>query len=247
MTQKFLNIAAIIPGLLLVTSISFGRVQLFERGENGLVIPIAGVVASPEVVAWNAGFEYTIESRSSIGLYVSQPVKDTSFDAESGYKSLSIYPIASFEIFEPDREFPLSASLNLKYEFHSGSKEDANGTTIMSSREAFYSGGPEIGGRFYIGEVGLIAPAVGYDFIYFRKNIRAATEIQTTNGRRTVAGAPDVSDGFLHDANIEVIFGYMFNEIWGISADPKFSMRFGGEKTVEFFGGLTIGLQIKFQ
>jgi len=222
------------------------QVQIFERGLGGIV-PNFGGMFQDEKIFWSGGFEYNIESRSSIGVTYSQPLEENRFDDDPLYdnetlSSFSISPYLHLEIMEPDKVFPLGVTLNVMYTYDGVSQNNDDGNLNRQFQENRFEGGPEFNGRFYIGSLDMLVPSVGYGLVYFTNTKRNASPVVTD-----LAGPIVSDDGFRHNFHIRAIYNHMFNEKMGLVADPRLTVQIDSDSEINIAARLKLGLVLKIR
>lgn len=204
---------------LLIALPGHSQVQLFEAEVSGIV-PTVGVKWNKGITEMMAGFEYTIDGRTTLGLSGSKPLSDTlSFDKK--LKEFTVNPYIVFEFVEPDNlknfSFAVRADLIQENSFRDTVAGDAGNYNTF--RRSAYGGGPIFALRIFASERMVIVPSASYELFYVsfhRDNLYAP--------------APDQfkEDTFLwHDVSGACAFNYKFNEFNGIVFEPKLIAKIG--------------------
>jgi|GEM_PF-6561812 len=192
-------------------------------------------------IPYPASFNYRIDPLSTIVPYT--------FNGKS--RVMRFY--SGMEILEPDRINPLSFSLTTGFTKVHVNQKGISYTVIEIEAEPVDSLlilvtpdvsiftynqvgldiGLQAGYRFYAGNNGTITPLLGYTFHYISEE-------------RTIGEKSDRSEPIWNDISFLVPSSYMFNETLGISFNPSLVARLGSQPSLILFGGVSLGLIVRF-
>ena len=209
--------------MALMSAPVFSQVQLFEAEVSGIV-PFAGVKWNSGITEWNAGVEYTIDGRTTLGFEYAAPLKDTlTFDPT--LKAYTIHPYGIFEFIEPDNLKTFSFAIRADF-IHEDTKTKPTPKTALDSVLQYNSfsrtllgGGPVFALRIFSSEKLVLVPSAGYEFFYvtYQRN-------QLSN--KNQGTFPD--GNFLwHDVTGACAVHFIINEFNGITFEPKVTAKFG--------------------
>ncbi len=221
--------------IAMATSPVFSQAQLFEAEVSGIV-PHAGITWNSGITQYLAGFEYTIDGRTSLGFEYAAPLSDTlTFDPE--LKSFTIHPYGMFEFIEPDNLKTFSFAMRVDFiqeDTRAKSGSDTVGSFSSFSR-TWLGGGPIFALRIFSSERLALIPTAGYEFFYvtYSKN-KLITK---------TTGIHDDGNNLWHDVYGSCALHFILNEFNGLSFEPKVTARFGdGLKSTDLLNvSATIG------
>jgi hypothetical protein len=203
-----LNLMIALPG--------HSQVQLFEADVSGIV-PSLGVKWNQGITEVMAGFEYTIDGRTTLGLSASKPLKDTlSFDTK--LKQFTVNPYLIFEFVEPDNLKSFSFAIRADLIQENTMRDTAAGDpgNLNNFRRTSWGGGPIFALRIFASEQLVIVPSAAYEIYYVSFH------------RDNLPKAEFIEDNFLwHDITGGCAFNYKINEFNGLVLEPKVIAKIG--------------------
>jgi hypothetical protein len=209
--------------IVMATSPAFSQVQLFEAEVSGIV-PHAGISWNSGITQYVAGFEYTIDGRTTLGFDYAAPLKDTlTFDPD--LKSYTVHPYGEFEFIEPDNLKTFSFAMRVDF-IHEDTRDKPSGTPAAKKYNSFsrtwLGGGPVFALRIFSSERLALIPAAGYEAYYvtWRKDFLDPA----TNG---ASGTFKEDNNLWHDVSGSCAVHFILNEFNGITFEPKIVARFG--------------------
>lgn len=227
--------------IAMATSPVFSQAQLFEAEVSGIV-PHAGITWNSGITQYLAGFEYTIDGRTSLGFEYAAPFSDTlTFDPE--LKSFTIHPYGMFEFIEPDNLKTFSFAMRVDFIQEDTRAKDGPSSvasTYNSFSRTMLGGGPIFALRIFSSERLALIPAAGYEFYYVTYS---KTQLITTT-----SGKPEEGNNLWHDVSGSCAVHFILNEFNGLSFEPKVTARFGdGLKSTDLLNvSATIGYVLAF-
>ncbi|MDB5102462.1 MAG: hypothetical protein JWP91_151 [Fibrobacteres bacterium] len=211
----------IIPLAMVLTALPvLSQVQLFESEVSGIV-PFAGVKWNSGITEWEAGLEYNIDGRTSLGFSYAQPLKDTlSFDPD--LKSYTINPYGLFEFIEPDNLKTFSFAIRADF-IQEDTRAKASGTPEFMKYNSFsrtqIGGGPQFALRLFSSDKMVIIPTAGYEFFYVTYNRNLLNSNQ--------GGEFKEGTYLWHDVIGSCAFHFLLNEFNGLTLEPRVTAKFG--------------------
>lgn len=216
---------SVIAYSVLAISPVLAQVQLFEQDLSG-VVPYAGVKWNQAVTEAQAGIEYTIEGRATLGLAYALPLKDTiSWDSSAAYvtdkpTAYVVNPYAIFEFIEPGNLSNFSFAFRADVVYESINKAESNYNTY---RKLQLGGGPQFAWRSWGSDRLAIIPTVTYQFFYVSwKKDELVSDVR---------GLYSEDEGVANDFTFACPFYYKLNEFHGLSFEPKAMVKFGEGRT----------------
>ena len=225
--KKFLIESAFV---LLLAGSAFSQTELFEQDLSG-IHPYVGLKWNSNITQPVLGLEYTIESRSTMGIQTGFPLKDTLFSTpgldkrvESKLHSFFVNPYFMFEFLEPDNAAKFSFSMRGDYIFES-TKADSN---LNGFSRHHFGLGPVLSMRLHAGEKIDVVPQVAYEFFYIKAKRNWVTHI-TPPGTTSADSVGEFDDGYFIQHNVSVAANvlYHLDETQGLSFEPKVVLKMG--------------------
>ena len=202
----------------------FAQVQLFEQDASGIV-PKVGLDWNSKISSLTAGFEYTIEGRTTLGFTYTHPLKDTlAFDPN--LKATGYEPYAIFEFVEPSSANTFSFATKLGFSYYDA--PHINATDLNSFSRYLIHGGPMFGFRILAAETFAFIPTVAYDLSIGKSR---------TNNLNPPSGNPifNKSDLVWHDFVGACPMLLKLNEFNGLVFEPRLDLKIGkGLSTNDF-------------
>jgi hypothetical protein len=223
---------------------AFSQTEVFERDLTG-IHPYTGLKWNKNITQPLVGFEYTIESRTSLGMQVDMPLKDTVFSnppagdtyvKSSRFHSYFFNPYVQFEFLEPDNASLFSFSVRGDYVYVSPASDDSGNGFSQSSLGL----GPVFALRFHAGEKLEIIPKASYEFFFTRLKMNEPTDSISSDKR----GAFSDNSFIQHDISAAVNLLYRLNETQGLNFEPRIVFKLGDGRRSDDL--LNIDLQIGY-
>jgi hypothetical protein len=197
------------------------NVQIFEQDLAG-IHPYLGVLGNSKIIQPLVGFEYNIEGRTSLGVRVGKPLKDTlSFDTD--LKAFFANPYAVFEFIEPGNLTVVSFAMraDFVYEDVTKPKDNYNGFTRSA-----YGGGPVFGLRFQTSDKWVVIPEASYELFYVQWRMN---DLFAPNPNPPPQTSPvHVEEKSIrHDVAGGVHVLYRFTEMHGLDFAPRVVVKIG--------------------
>lgn len=214
--------------MALVATPVFSQVQLFEAEVSGLV-PYMGVKWNSGITEYQAGLEYTIDGRTTLGFEYAAPLKDT-LVFDPALKAYTIHPYGIFEFIEPDNLKTFSFAIRADF-IHEDTRTKPEGTPDTLKYNNFsrtqLGGGPVFALRIFSSEKLVLVPAAGYEFFYvtYQRN----QLIKAGQG-----GVFKEGTNLWHDVFGSIAVHFLLNEFNGFTFEPKVTAKIGeGRKSTD--------------
>jgi hypothetical protein len=216
--KSFIRMGLALAGLVVMPA--FSQVQLFEQDLSGLV-PYLGIKWNQSVAEAQAGLEYSIEGRTTLGFAYTSPLSDTikwdgSYYQGDKPRTDVINPYMVFEFIEPGNLSTFSFAFRADMLYETLIKDEKNHNNF---HRLYIGGGPIFAIRSWTSDRLALIPTASYEFFYveWKKDLLLSPS----------SGKPTKGKGIAHDFIASCPVYYKFNEFHGMVVEPKGVFKLG--------------------